>query len=568
MIKRLQMIDWSGWVSDSLSSIHSAMNSGGLFMRQLLCRPSLALLQIGRSLCLVIAIMGQVILVLPALGSAPNDQVRIQYRDLIDDSVIGHSGTPAAAVLNMLDGVIPDNLERNLALESLRNTARDLASALEEAKKTRDSAVTERTRAQHEHLQAILEDDAALDREIVRFLAEHRDAIDAHRKKLDYWLLPYIADIEPLCEPAAVVLNDVLARVHPESFADNLVELAAFFPAGHAEPAWADLVRSRRFVVYTDGASYCRVFLPGPDALSAWSTAYPVARHILLSLLDDTPGSRLEVDVFAYENDIAKTTLILHPSGLTLAPSAADLGIPKGRRPIDLGSLSRFFDARLALEGCGVDAEGNLILIGSPCDVAPTLDGHPISLSDFAVAYRASAYSGHAEAYMSLDPSPDPEFVNVNFGGRLHDTRLGWVAYLCDLRFKTIADDFDPVSFENLAPVIRERIPSFLSQQSRMFASPRFGEIVSESTRFWFYPDEFRIVVSGDNTACLVTRPRFTAAAERQGAVDKSGERMDDQAPTWTLDALQHVNDNYDQYASLFGELRELDHAGAPLGYY
>jgi hypothetical protein len=43
------------------------------------------------------------------------------------------------------------------------------------------------------------------------------------------------------------------------------------------------------------------------------------------------------------------------------------------------------------------------------------------------VAYRASAYAGHGESYMSLDKAEDDQFVNVNFGGRLDDTRMGWV---------------------------------------------------------------------------------------------------------------------------------------------
>jgi hypothetical protein len=500
-------------------------------------------------------------------GAAEDATIRIQYRDLIDDTIYGHSGRPAFEVLDRLALTTPDGLARRAVEAELEEKVSALRKEIAEADENADREVLKRKQEDLERAEQSLADDKVLDKRASDYKQLHARDLALASTFAKSRAASLVVDVEPVCEPAAFVLNDALAQKNAETFNQNLVELAAFYPVGRAEPAWADLIRTRRFVVYTDGGSYCRVFLPGASADKAWDNAYPAIRHVLRSLFkNDASQDKLEVDIYAYENDIASTTFTLHQRKLSRTIAAKDLGTPNGLTPLDLPGLSKFFADGLTLEGCGVKQGATLTLIGSKGSAQPTLEGHSIELSDLAVAYRASAYAGRGESYMSLDASGSNDFVNVNFGGRLYDTRLGWVAYRCDLRFKTLGDDVDAVSFENVEKMISTEMQDYVSQQQRQFADPAFRNISSEGTRFWFYPDDFKIVAAEDGRSCLVTRPRFTAAAERQESFDAKGNPLEAKTPPWTSLTLEHFNKNYDRFASLFPEVAELDHAARLLG--
>jgi hypothetical protein len=505
-----------------------------------------------------------------ATAGARGDEslIRIQYRDLIDDSVYGHSGRPASEVLEELELATPEGIARRAVEDELREALAKLRTEINGADEKAGLAALKKKQSKAEKIEHILEDEETLSRWAHDYQQENEKALSAAAKLARADIQPFVVDIEPVCEPAAVVLNDALAQKDPTTFNGNLIELARFYPPGRAEPGWADLLRTRRFVVYTDGNAYCRLFLPGTSADDAWTRAYPVIRHVLRSLFKvDAPAtSTLAVDVYAYENDIASTTFTLHLQKGTRAVAAQDLATPQGLKPLKLSALAHFFTNGLTLEGCGVDEAGDLVLIGSKGSRAPTLEKHPIELSDLAIAYRASAYAGRGESYMSLDRSEDKDFVNVNFGGRLQDTRMGWVAYRCDVRFKTVGDDVDAVTFEDLSKVIAEQMPDYMCQQRRMFADPAFLNLSGEETRFWFYPDDFKVVTGQDGRSCLVTRPRFTAAAERQKSLNAQGQPLDTKTPPWTSLTLDHFNKNYDRFGTLFPEVAELDDAARLLG--
>ena len=500
-----------------------------------------------------------------SISAEPQTNIKIQYREIIDGSIYGHSGRPAREVLNQLKELTPRGMAEAKVNKELAADSKRLEEKLEDnLEKTEDKK--ERNKLEEEYYAArkALFDPKKMEKKVTDCLNENLELLERIETLAKPRAKPLIADIEPVCEPAAVILNDALAQEDSATLNLDLVELGAFYPPGSAEPAWADLVRTRKYVVYTDGGSYCRLFLPGTSGEEAWQAAYPVVRHVLRSLLKEDRA--LKVDVYSYENDIPSTTFTLNSQKHFREVKAADLCTSAELMALDLKALEAFFAEGLTLKGCTLDVNGQLVLIGEKGPRKPTLEGHPVELSDLAVAYRASAYAGHGESYMSLDPAPDKDRVNVNFGGRLYDTRMGWVAYRCDLRFKSLGNDFDAVTFESQTQNIKTSMPDFATVRSRMCSNVDFRNLSEEQTRFWFYPDDFKIVTSHEGTSCLVTHPRFKAAAERQDAKDGSGKKLAPVTPPWTAQTLEHFNKNYPEFAKLYTEVAELDDAARLLG--
>ena len=156
---------------------------------------------------------------------------------------------------------------------------------------------------------------------------------------------------------------------------------------------------------------------------------------------------------------------------------------------MDLDALVAFFAEGPEIQGAALNKDQGLILYGSE-GPKQTLAGHPMELSDLAVAYRAVFHAGDNKAFISLDPNKDPTKVTVNFGGFLENTRLGSVVLEADKRFKTITSGLDPNSFHDLRNYTRNHVPSFLSGAERDLLS---GEQSANGqwigTRFWYYPD-------------------------------------------------------------------------------
>jgi hypothetical protein len=370
---------------------------------------------------------------------------------------------------------------------------------------------------------------------------------------------PNLALVEPFLEPMAFVLEDAHVRTDPRRGEDPLIEVASLFPEGSPQPAWAELLRTRYYVVLSDGLGYVRMFLPGRDPERAYQTHYGAVRHVLNWLRTCVPARALDVEVFAYRNNVRETEFTLNLESHRFKVPA-ELGPPHGRRPFDAAAIQRFFEAGYTLEAAKVTDENELVLIGSKQECKPTLNGAPVSLADLAVAYRAVGYAGEGEVYMSLDRGKSPEVANVNFGGRLRNTRIGWVTLRCDQRFKTISDSVDPHTHEPLADSIRRKIPDFQTQEERQVHAPQQEKLTSEETRFWYYPDSVMVRV-GPGRAMKIQSSRFTAAAERTDAGGLPGDRAA-QTPRWTREALEHFNKNYEAFGEIFPELRELDQVG------
>ena len=306
--------------------------------------------------------------------------------------------------------------------------------------------------------------------------------------------------LDPLIEPYAFVLADVVDSRRGAAVDPPLVEVGLLWTPGEAQPAWAELLRSRRYLVESDGAGVMRAFLPAVDAPASDSAgaveraveaAWPVLRHVfaaerrrLAAGGKGAPdGPALDVEFHVYRHDPSGS--VFHLGEEPLRRTVTDTR-PSGRRPpLDLDAIREFLDRGLRLEGARIEPDGTLRLLGSPADKPPTLLGRPLALHDFAVAYRAVFHGGRAEPYMSLDRGFSPQTSIVNYGGRLRDTALGMVSLLCDIRFKTFSQGLGIEENRDLREMVRQTVPGFRTHLEQMAFHPEAGNSLGQQTRLW-----------------------------------------------------------------------------------
>jgi hypothetical protein len=280
-----------------------------------------------------------------------------------------------------------------------------------------------------------------------------------------------------------------------------------------------------------------------------------VVRHCL-AVLAGTNGVPLAVEVFAYRNDYRKQELRLHFRPVTVSGTS----FPPDRAPLDLTSLEDFFRQGGQLEGAQLDPGGGLVLFANP-DQRDTLAGEPVSLADLAVAYRAVFHAGDNDAFISLDPNADPALAAVNFGGHLEDTRIGAAILAADRRFKTICSGLDPVSHLDARQEIRRKIPEFMTNSERAFLDEGSEQSPGWiSTRYWFYPESVSVDTDPLEGFAVITRPRFTADAERIG---KGFDDLDSRKKRAALSAgvresIRRINADHASYAAAFPEIGDL----------
>ena len=326
-----------------------------------------------------------------------------------------------------------------------------------------------------------------------------------------------------------------------------------FYPVATKQPAWVAIFRNGRIFATADSNNHARFFLLGDNPETAYKTNYSLIRHCLRALLP-ADGSNLFVEVFAYKNNYLSSELELNLDFYTV--KASSFSAPKETVPLDLAGLEDFFNKKGQLEGAKLDA--GLILYAQKAG-DETLVGYPVSLADFAVAYRAAFHAGDNDAYISLDRHKDPTKVTVNFGGLLEDTRMGAVVLQADKRFKTITSGLDPTSFEDYRNHTRKFVPTFLTGSERDFLNKDFSSERGnkwKGTRFWFYPESVEVESDFDYRYARITNPQFTAAAER------SKDDVERELSPSIRSNIQHLNQNYSQYAGAYPELRELKTVG------
>ncbi len=368
--------------------------------------------------------------------------------------------------------------------------------------------------------------------------------------------------LEPLVEPYGFVLSDTLDTLD-SSGAGPWFELGSLWRAGAPQPAWVELLRSRRWLVDSDGKGKLRACLPWnpPDgavglpqvagraaAEAAWESAWPVMRHVVQAERRRLGGD-VQVEIHAYRHRIEAS--VFHLGLEPYRTEITDTGPSGLRPPLDLAAIERFLGAGLRLEGARIEADGSLRLLGSPAGTQ-TILGRPIALSDFAVAYRAIFHGGLAEPFMSLDRGRSPHVSLVNYGARLRDTSIGLVSLLCDIRFKTFSQGFDIVEGLDLRDRVRTEIAGFRTHIERMADDPASESQASQQTRMWFYPDSVDMTVSSEGDVLVLRRVRMSAASER-------AEGGDGQIPPWTEATIDAIDAQYDKLARFFPELSDLD---------
>lgn len=343
---------------------------------------------------------------------------------------------------------------------------------------------------------------------------------------------------------------------------NNIVD---HYPIGSTQPAWVAILREGRIHITTDNKDHARVFLLGEDPRKEYLSQYSIIRHCLNALVP-TDGSKLNIEVYTYKNNYSSSELMLNPNAYSVSGSS----FPSDKIPLDLDGLKDFFDLGPEIQGAQLDNEKGLVLYGKS-GPKQTLAGANISLSDFAVAYRAAFHAGDNEAFISLDPNNDATKVTVNFGGFLQDTRIGSVVLEADKRFKTITCGLDPNSFKDLRPYTRECVPSYMSVAERDLLDQRFlahGKWIS--TRFWFYPDSVGIESDLNYQFALITKPQFTADAERSKEDFLSPEEFERKKNS-TLSPnirtnINHINQNYTKYSNAYNEIKELSTVARLMG--
>ncbi len=389
------------------------------------------------------------------------------------------------------------------------------------------------------------------------------------RDRLDHVL------VDPFLERYAFVLPDALDALAgaPDP---PMVEIGRLWAPGEPQPAWVALLRARRWVVESDGRGRLRVFLPfregertdrippaasGAAAERAFRDAWPVLRHVLgaerrrLAAQRGGDAPALLVEVHPYVARPAKTSFLLGTARRVI--EVTDTGPDGTRPPLDLEALRAFFREGWQVEGGRLDGDGGLVLLGSRPAVPPTLLGEPVSLADLAVAWRAVAHGEGATPSMSLDRGRHPWESMVDFGGRLGDTRLGWVSLLCDVRFKTFSLGIDVLAGKDVRGKIRESVPGFATHLERFARDPASRQVMGQQTRLWFYPDTVDLVLSPARDLLAIRRARMLASSEGlRGTEAGAGTR---ELPPWTRETIAAINERYDELAGLFPELRELD---------
>jgi len=362
--------------------------------------------------------------------------------------------------------------------------------------------------------------------------------------------------VQPFVDSYSYLLQHALDMTsEPEKVPHNNIIDA--YPLGSAQPAWASILRGGRIHITTDYKNHVNAFILGNDPKKAYHDNYSLIRHCLNALLSPK-DSPLTVKVFAYKNDYAKSELRLNIGPYVVSASS----FPSKGNELDLSGLAAFFSESPEIQGAQLDNTKGLILYGQLGE-KQTLAGKSLSLSDFAAAYRAVFHAGDNEAFVSLDPNKDPTKVTVNFGGYLENTRIGSVVLEADKRFKTITSGLDPNNFKDMRRHTRQHVASFLSVGEQDLLTPRTlsqGKWIG--TRFWFYPDSVGIESDLNYEYAMITNPIFMADAERSKDDFELPEEFQRKKNTTLSPSIRrnidHLNQHYDQYASAFGELKEL----------
>jgi hypothetical protein len=379
--------------------------------------------------------------------------VRVDYRGLVDQRKLSHSGDPVGVLLERLGG-------RSLPAEGER----------------REDALAYRL------LDPLLEPYAFV---LV-------DAMDSLSPAPD----PPMVEVGSLWEPGeeqpAWVELVRARRFVLES--DGQGKLRAFLPA----PSGEDPVEAAK-QAWSDAWPVLRHALAGER------------RRLARRRGGDLPS--LDVEVHAYRHRLAESAFDL---GVTAWRASVTDTRPTGDRPpVDLAGLRSILARGFQIEGARLEPSGRIRWFTSEAETKPSILGRAPTLADLAIAYRAVARGGYGEPYMSLDRAPAPHVAYVNYGGRLRDTSLGMVSLLADVRFKTFSVGIDLLGDGDVREAVRRAVPGFQTHLESFASDPTAGAVLNQQTRFWFYPDDVDLTLSAEGDVLAFRKVRMTAASER-----------------------------------------------------
>jgi hypothetical protein len=108
---------------------------------------------------------------------------------------------------------------------------------------------------------------------------------------------------------------------------------------------------------------------------------------------------------------------------------------------------------------------------------------------------------------------------------------------------------------------IRRKIPAFMTNSERAFLDAVTPPApVWIATRYWFYPESVSVDADPLEGFAVITRPRFTADAERtgKGFDDLDSRRKRAALPAGVRESIRQINADHDRYAAVFPEIGDL----------
>lgn len=351
--------------------------------------------------------------------------------------------------------------------------------------------------------------------------------------------------VQQYLEPHSILCHDILlASTKPDTL--PLINILSHYPEGSEQPAWVGLFREGHYQLYYN-TNKIRLFLKGDNAKDCYDKYHSIIRHPINDIINSKNSSISYLEVYVFKNDYAKMEITLNTIPLVVDIKTLDLS-PK-LKPIDLNSIEEFLSKGVILEAVEVDYNNDLYFYGRASN-SQTIAGHPLSLSDIAVIYRAIFHYGNNAPYISLDRNEDNRYAKVNFGGLLENTRIGEVVLEADKYFKTLSTGIDPNSHNVVKGKITRSVPNFYTEDERSILDD-IGEGHTQ-IRYWFYPDSIGTVT--DCNIGVILSHQFLADVER---IDKKIHPSNAIRKT-----IQHLNLNYGKYEKAEETLQELNTVG------
>lgn len=355
------------------------------------------------------------------------------------------------------------------------------------------------------------------------------------------------SNLQPYLEPFSFICNEIVTSIKQNPDEIPYLNAIAEYPPGSKQPAWAALFRGGQYQMFVN-ENRIRLFLPGNNPMTLFEDHRDVLRYPVARVMDEMAVESVEIEVYAFGNDYITQTIKLDTN--PFVTKIAREWVESDKAPLHLAALDRFFGQPIKIEAAEVDVQGNFFLYGIPSKTQEKVAGNKQSLSDFAVVYRSVFHNGKNPPYISLDNHEDNRYAKVNFGGYLEDTNVGSVVLEADKLFKTISTGFDPNTRKSTYKHIKRGVPAFITEAERSLKLPKESGMIQ--IRYWFYPDKITTVTDGK--IGVVETPRFLADAERMDTQVTLGKAQ--------RDAIDHLNQNFEQYASVLSPFKDLDTVG------